>query len=146
TQAPPILKIDGLRVKDARGNWAVDGVSFDVRPGEIFGIAGVEGNGQTELVEALTGLRESGGAQVTLQGHDVTNRTPHRVIVAGGSHIPEDRQKFGLVLTYPISDNLILSTYYQPPFARGVLRQDGPIRAFARKLVRAFDIRTPSVE
>jgi ABC-type uncharacterized transport system ATPase subunit len=141
--APPILKVDGLRVKDTRGNWAVDGVSFDVRPGEIFGIAGVEGNGQTELVEALTGLRPAAAGHVTLESQDVTNRPPHRLITAGLGHIPEDRQKYGLVLTYPISDNLILSTYYQPPFARGVIRQDGPIREFARKLIRAFDIRTP---
>ena len=141
--APPILKVDALRVKDARGQFAVDGVSFAIAPGEIFGIAGVEGNGQTELVEALTGLRAAATGQVWLEGHEVTNRTPHRLIMAGLGHIPEDRQKYGLVLSYPISANLVLSTYTQAPFARGVVMQDRAIRTFARKLIRAFDVRTP---
>ena len=143
---PAVLSVEGLQVKDNRGQLAVDGVSFAIFPGEIFGIAGVEGNGQTELVEALTGLRPAAGGHVTLEAQDVTNRTPHRLIESGLGHIPEDRQKFGLVLSYPISANLVLSTYYQPPFARGILMQDGPIRAFAHKMIRAFDIRTPGAE
>ncbi len=144
--AAPILQVSGLRVKDARGQFAVEDVGFDVRPGEIFGIAGVQGNGQTELVEALTGLRPAAAGQMVLDGQVMTNRTPHRLIAAGLAHIPEDRQKYGLVLTYPVADNLVLSTYTQPPFSRGVVLQDGPIRAFATRLVRQFDVRTPSVE
>ncbi|HMA33558.1 MAG TPA: ATP-binding cassette domain-containing protein, partial [Chloroflexia bacterium] len=119
--AAPVLQVTGLRVKDARGHFAVDGVTFAIRPGEIFGIAGVEGNGQTELVEALTGLRPAAAGQVWLDGHDLTNRTPRRLIQAGVGHIPEDRQKYGLVLAYPISANMVLSTYYLAPYARGVI-------------------------
>ncbi|MGI8588279.1 MAG: ABC transporter ATP-binding protein [Chloroflexia bacterium] len=141
--AEPVLQVSELRVKDARRQFAVDGVSFEIQPGEIFGIAGVEGNGQTELVEALTGLRSSVSGRVTLEGRDITNRTPARLIDAGLGHIPEDRRKYGLVLTYPISDNLVLSTYYLPPFARGVIRQDGPIHDLALRLIRTFDIRAP---
>jgi general nucleoside transport system ATP-binding protein len=140
---PPALQVADLRVKDGRGQFAVDGVSFSIAPGEIFGIAGVEGNGQTELVEALTGLRPSAAGSWSLEGHDLTNRSPKRLIEAGIGHIPEDRQKFGLVLTYPISDNLVLSTYYLAPFAKGITRQEAPIHQFARRLISAFDIRTP---
>ncbi len=143
TAAAPVLEVSGLRVRNTRGQFAVDDVSFNIAPGEIFGIAGVEGNGQSELVEALTGLRPAAAGTVRLDGHDVTNRPPNALIAAGLAHIPEDRQKYGLVLSYPISDNLVLSTYRQTPFARGVLRQDAPIRAFARRVVAAFDVRTP---
>ena len=141
--AAPVLEVQGLRVRNTRGQFAVDDVSFSIAPGEIFGIAGVEGNGQSELVEALTGLRPTAAGSVHLDGRDMTNRPPNALITAGLAHIPEDRQKYGLVLSYPISDNLVLSTYRQPPFARGVLRQDAPIRAFAQRLVSAFDVRTP---
>jgi len=148
TAAPPaaavaVLEVRGLRVRNPRGRFAVDDVSFSIAPGEILGIAGVDGNGQSELVEALTGLRPAAAGTVRFDGRDMTNRPPKALIAAGLAHIPEDRQKYGLVLSYPISDNLVLSTYGQAPFARGVLRQDAPIRAFARKLVSAFDVRTP---
>jgi general nucleoside transport system ATP-binding protein len=123
------------------GNLAVDDVSFAILPGEIFGIAGVEGNGQSELVEALTGLRQADGGRVLLGDRTITNSSPRELIAAGLAHIPEDRHKHGLVLAYPISDNVVLSTYREPPYARGILRLAAPIRALARRLINAFDIR-----
>jgi simple sugar transport system ATP-binding protein len=140
-----VLAIDNLQVKDNRGQMAVDGLSLEVREGEILGIAGIEGNGQTELVEALTGLRKPIGGKITLSGREVT-QTPTRVLIDRGlAHVPEDRHKYGLVLTYPISDNMVLNTYDEKPFAQGVLRNDRSIVEFAKGLVRKFDVRTPGI-
>ncbi|MEO8285703.1 MAG: ABC transporter ATP-binding protein [Chloroflexota bacterium] len=141
----PVLLLDNLQVKDNRGHMAVDGLSLEVREGEIFGIAGIEGNGQTELVEGLTGLRKVSGGTYMLDGRDVRHVPTSGLIEHGIAHVPEDRHKFGLVLTYPVSDNLVLNTYNNPPFANGVLRNDRSIIEFARKLVKKFDVRTPSV-
>ncbi|MFN8514257.1 MAG: ATP-binding cassette domain-containing protein [Chloroflexia bacterium] len=141
--AAPVLRVEDLRVRSLGGgsNLAVDGISFAIQPGEILGIAGVEGNGQTELAEALTGLRQADGGRVLLGDHPITNRPPRELIEAGMAHIPEDRHKHGLVLPYPISDNVVLSTYREAPYARGILRLAAPIRALAQRLIRAFDIR-----
>ena len=120
-----VLVVEDLHVLDDRGVEVVRGVSFEVRAGEVLGIAGVQGNGQTELVEALTGLREADAGRVFALDVDVTNKPPRPIIEAGVGHVPEDRQRFGLVLPYPITDNLVLCTYYQPPFAhRGVMDHD----------------------
>ena len=100
-------------MKDKRDHEAVAGVSFEVRAGEVLGIAGVQGNGQTELVEALTGLTRSFGGKVILDGQDVTNATPRQMVDAGIAHVPEDRHQFGMIESYPIADNMILNTYYQ---------------------------------
>ena len=139
-----VLEVQDLVVEDDRHNLAVNGVSFQVRAGEILGIAGVQGNGQTELTAAITGLRHTKGGAVLIQGQDVTNASPRRVTEAGSAHIPEDRHKYGLVLSYPVCDNLVLSTYYKPPFARGVIIQEDVIAENGRKLIKEFDIRTPS--
>jgi simple sugar transport system ATP-binding protein len=141
----PVLTIDGLTVLGDRGNVALDGVSLEVRAGEVLGVAGVEGNGQTELVEALTGLRRAAGGRVLLEGRDLTNASPRRLFEAGLSHVPEDRRKHGLVLSYPVADNLVLSSYDRPPFARGLRMLRERVLGFARRLVREFDVRTPSV-
>ncbi|NMC12907.1 MAG: ABC transporter ATP-binding protein [Chloroflexi bacterium] len=142
--AEEILVVNDLHVRDQRGLEAVRGVSFTVRAGEILGIAGVQGNGQTELVEALTGLRHSISGHVMLIGKDITNNPPRPIIETGLSHIPEDRQRHGLVLSYPVADNLILCTYYLPPFGVNTVMQNKAIDENARKLVADFDIRTPS--
>ena len=144
TPSAPILRVEALSVRspDAAARPALDGVSFAIAAGEILGIAGVEGNGQTDLAEALTGLRQTAGGRVWLDGRAITNLTPRELIAAGIAHIPEDRQKHGVVLSYPVGDNLVLSTYRQPPFARGILLLAAPIRACARRLIAAFDIRT----
>ena len=143
TADTPTLRVTNLRVRGLGGaeRPALDGVSFAIQPGEIFGIAGVEGNGQTELAEALTGLRAADSGEIRLGDRNITNLPPRDLIAAGLAHIPEDRQKHGLVLTYPISDNVVLSTYREAPFARGILRLVEPIRALARRLIRQFDIR-----
>lgn len=138
-----VLAVSGLRVKDERGVEAVREVSFEVRAGEILGIAGVQGNGQTELAEALTGLRAFEGGQITLNGQTVPAENPRYLIEAGMAHIPEDRQKHGLVLPYSVADNEVLCTYYVPPFAKGIQRNDKAILANATELIKRFDIRTP---
>ncbi|MBN1888217.1 MAG: ABC transporter ATP-binding protein [Thermoflexales bacterium] len=143
--AGPVLCVEDLRVEDDRKHPAVEAVSFEVRAGEILGVAGVQGNGQTELAEALTGLRHVLGGRVTIEGHDTTNASPRHVIETGVSHVPEDRQKHGLVLSFPVRDNLVLCSYYQSPFARR-LELDWPvIEQQAQELVRTFDIRTPGI-
>jgi simple sugar transport system ATP-binding protein len=143
--AEAVLKVEGLEVMDDRGNLAVRGVSFEVRAGEVLGVAGVQGNGQTELVQALTGLRPVLGGRVHILGADLTNAPPRRVLEQGVAHVPEDRQRDGLVLSFPVADNLVLNTYYLSPFARmGMLDQE-TILAMAEQRVREFDVRTPSV-
>jgi len=143
--AEEVLQIEGLRVLDDRRHMAVDGVSLSVHAGEILGIAGVQGNGQTELVEALTGLRSVTEGHVFLLGNDVTDANARMMVETGTAHIPEDRQKHGLVLTYPVRDNLVLRTYYAEPFAHGIELDEPIINARATELVRQFDIRTPSI-
>jgi simple sugar transport system ATP-binding protein len=122
----------------------VDHVSLDVHAGQVLGIAGVQGNGQTELVEALTGLRKVNGGKITFDGQDITNASPRRITELGSAHVPEDRQADGLVLKFPVSENLVLCTYYKPPFAKGVILQEDVIKENAEKLITDFDIRTPS--
>jgi len=140
-----VLAVEGLRVLDDRGNPAVRGVSFQVRAGEVLGVAGVQGNGQTELVRALTGLRSAVAGRVHILGADATGASPRRVLERGVAHVPEDRQQDGLVLSFPVASNLVLNTYYLPPFARlGMLNQE-TILATAEKRAQEFDVRTPSI-
>ncbi|TAK23418.1 MAG: ABC transporter ATP-binding protein [Chloroflexota bacterium] len=139
------LRVEGLRVIGDRGAVAVDGVTFAVRAGEIVGIAGVEGNGQSELVETLTGLRRPIAGSVHVDDLDVTGEAPHPLFERGIAHIPEDRHKHGLVLSYPLADNLVLSSYYRPPFAECLRIIAAQIYAFAERVAREFDIRVPSV-
>ncbi len=140
-----VLDVENLEVLDDRGNLAVRSISFQVRAGEVLGMAGVQGNGQTELVQALTGLRSPLSGQVHILDADVTGASPRRVLEQRVAHVPEDRQQDGLVLSFPVSDNLVLNTYYLPPFARlGILDQEA-ILAMAEKGTRMFDVRTPSV-
>ena len=113
-----ILNVKDLSVLDERKQLAVDNVTFDVRAGEVLGIAGVQGNGQTELVEALTGMRTPLSGTLTLTGKDITRAHPRQITEIGIAHIPEDRQRDGLVLTFPVYENLVLQTYYLPPNAR----------------------------
>jgi len=139
-----ILQVENLIVADDTRQVTVDGISFDVRAGEVVGIAGVQGNGQTELVEAITGLRDPAEGRITLLGQDITHASPRQVTELGTAHIPEDRQQDGLVLPFPVSDNLILNMYYQPPFAKGVIMDEKLILASAETHIRDFDVRTPS--
>ncbi|MFP3914006.1 MAG: ABC transporter ATP-binding protein [Actinomycetota bacterium] len=141
-----VLSVDSLVVVDDRGHYAVDGVSFDVRAGEIVGIAGVQGNGQTELVEALTGLRDPLAGDVTIFDEDMTLAKPRRMHKAAVAHVPEDRQRSGLILSFDVTENIVLDSYYDPPFSRGI-RMDWPAaRRVAQRLVEEYDVRTPSVD
>jgi len=139
-----VLKVEGLKVRDMRGLETVRGVDFQVQAGEILGIAGVQGNGQTELVEALTGLRPSTAGRIWINTKDMTGKSPRPMTEAGVAHIPEDRQRHGLVLTYPVADNMVLNTYYKRPFGIHGMMQPKPIDENARTLIENFDVRTPS--
>jgi general nucleoside transport system ATP-binding protein len=139
-----VLKVENLVVVDERKQIAVDGVSFEVAAGEVLGVAGVQGNGQTELVEALTGMHTPQSGKVTLLDDDVTHASPRQITELGCAHVPEDRQRDGLVLAFPVADNLILNTYYQPPFTKGVVLDEKLIHQHADELIGEFDIRTPS--
>jgi simple sugar transport system ATP-binding protein len=141
-----VLQVENLRAEDERGHAVLCGASFEVHASEVLGIAGVQGNGQTELVEVLTGLRTAFAGKVYLQGQDVTNSPARQMIRSGMAHIPEDRHEFGMVFSYPVADNLVLCSYYQSPFARdGWLLNNRAIEENAKRLVSEFDIRTPSV-
>jgi len=141
------LKVEDLVVADDRNHVTVDGVSFDLHKGEVLGIAGVQGNGQTELVEAITGLRDPIGGRITLgDGVDITRAHPREFTELGSAHIPEDRQLDGLVLSFPVADNLVLNTYYNQPFAKGIMLQEDAIYEQADRLIAEFDIRTPNAE
>ncbi|AFG37267.1 ABC transporter ATP-binding protein [Spirochaeta africana] len=137
-----VLEIRDLAVQDSRKLPAVKGVSLQLRRGEILGLAGVDGNGQTELVEALIGLRRVESGSIILDGRDITNAGIRQRIEQGIAHIPEDRQKRGLVLDYSLEENLVLSTHRKPPFARWGLLQFPAIRAHADRIRQAFDVRT----
>src|SRR5579871_5976724 len=140
-----VLKVSDLKVLSDRGLPAVDQLSLEVHAGEILGIAGVQGNGQTELVEALGGLRTPASGSIELMHRNVTRADPRRLVDAGEAYIPEDRQKHGLVLSYPVADNLVLRTYERPPFARGIQIVRDAIVRFAQRLAQEFDIRARSV-
>ncbi|MEW6045255.1 MAG: ABC transporter ATP-binding protein [Bacillota bacterium] len=141
-----VLRVEGVWVFDERGAAAVQGVDFEVRSGEIVGVAGVQGNGQTELMEALMGLRPVAAGRVSILGRALSALSVRDLVELGVAYIPEDRQRDGLVLAFPVYENLALNTYYRPPAAgRGVLRLEA-MRKHAEDLVQTFDIRTPSVD
>jgi simple sugar transport system ATP-binding protein len=140
-----MLHVQNLVVRDDREQLAVQGLDLDVRSGEILGVAGVQGNGQRELVEALTGLRPAEAGLILLDGEDITHFTPRKVTQKKVAHIPEDREKHGLIMSYSIADNLVLNQYYEAPFSRrGVINHEA-IRENGQELVDKYDIRTPSV-
>ena len=142
-----LLTVEHLSVKSEQGLPAVRDVSFEVRAGEILGIAGVEGNGQSELIQALAGTRPVASGQVRLGDKDVTNAGARQVRLAGVSHIPEDRRGAGLVLNYSVADNTILGRQRQPQFARnGMFLRLGAIADWARRLMKEFDVRAPSID
>ena len=139
-----VLEVRGLQVRDDRKILSVKGVDFSLHKGEILGVAGVEGNGQRELVEAICGMRHREAGEVLINGVATKDLHPHAVHEAGISHIPEDREKHGLVSNYSIADNLVLNQFDQAPFAQGWVRNIAEINKNALSLVEKFDIRTPS--
>jgi general nucleoside transport system ATP-binding protein len=138
------LEIKDLHVNDDRGQEVVHGVSLRVRAGEIVGIAGVAGNGQDELVEALVGLRPETSGRITLDGRDITNATPRQLHRRAVAYVPADRHRFGLILSFTVQDNLVLNRYMNPPFARGIVRDEEAVENEANEAIREYDVRTPS--
>jgi general nucleoside transport system ATP-binding protein len=139
-----VLKVENLQVKDDRHHLAVKGVDLEVRAGEIVGIAGVQGNGQRELVEALTGLRHVEEGKVTIGDVETTRFNPRQVTELGVAHIPEDREKHGLVMPYSLADNIVLNNYYMPPYAKGIVLQHDVVMEHGRQLVEQYDVRPPN--
>jgi general nucleoside transport system ATP-binding protein len=136
------LEVNDLVVAGSRNTRAVDGIAFSIQPGEIFGIAGVEGNGQTELVEAIAGLRRIESGSIRIAGHDVTQSNVAERRSAGLAHIPEDRHRRGLILDYSIADNLLLGR--QDEFAKRDVLDAARINENAKKQIESFDIRPAS--
>lgn len=137
-----VLSIQDLVVHESRGLPAVKKLSLTVRAGEVVGIAGIDGNGQTELVQALTGLRKIESGEVYLKGQNITHQHAREITESGVGHVPEDRHKYGLVLEMSVSENIALQTYYQKPFSqRGILNYQ-KMNAHARNLIQEYDIRT----
>ena len=141
-----VLAVEGLTVLDDRLQRAVDDVSFTVRSGEIVGIAGVQGNGQTELVETLTGLRPSLGGTVMLGDADITTESPRAIHNRAIAHVPEDRQESGLILPFSVTENIILDSYHQEPISHGVRMDWDAARKRAERLVEEYDVRTPGID
>ncbi|RFU61590.1 ABC transporter ATP-binding protein [Peribacillus glennii] len=142
--AGDVLDIKGLKVNDSRGVNAVKGLNLSVRAGEIVGIAGVDGNGQSELIEAITGLRKLEEGSIKINGKEIANKTPRRITESGVGHIPQDRHKHGLVLDYTIGENVALQTYYKKPNSRNGVLNYRRIYEKARNIIAEFDVRTPS--
>ncbi|NLY08855.1 MAG: ABC transporter ATP-binding protein [Tissierellia bacterium] len=136
-----VLYLDNLVVKDNRGTDALKGLTLDVKRGEILGIAGVDGNGQSELIEAITGLRKITSGNMRLNGQDMTNSSVRAIMDKGMNCIPEDRQKRGLVLDMSVADNLILENYGKEPFSKGGLLRFDKINENAEKMIKKYDIR-----
>ncbi len=142
-----LLVVRDLWVRSDLGTWAVKGVSFSVRAGEIFGIAGVEGNGQKELVEAISGLRRAEKGKIVIGGIDVTNKHPLEVYAAGLAHIPEDRQRYGLVLEMTVAENAILGVQRSPRFQQPPIMKIkwSEVFSHAREIIKNFNVQVPGL-
>lgn len=140
-----VLAINDLTVKDSRGVNVVNSLTLDVKSGEIVGIAGVDGNGQSELIEAITGLMKKSVGTIKLNGKELSVLTPRKITESGVGHIPQDRHKHGLVLDFPIGQNMVLQTYYKEPFSKGGFLNQNEIEKKATSLIEEFDVRTPGI-
>jgi simple sugar transport system ATP-binding protein len=146
TPKEEVLKVESLKVEDDRGHYAVNGFSISLKAGEILGIAGVEGNGQRELVEALAGMRKIVEGDYVVLGEKATNLNPDQIHNLGVAHVPEDREKDGLVSNYSIFNNLILNQFSKAPFAKGWIRNLKAIKEYGAKMIAEYSIRTPDGE
>ncbi|WEV70660.1 ABC transporter ATP-binding protein [Lactobacillus sp. ESL0785] len=140
-----ILEVINLQVRNKQGVAALKGLSFNLRGGEILGVAGIDGNGQDELVEAITGLRHVNAGKIMINDRDLTNQKVRKITQGGVAHIPADRQKYGLILPFSVADNLALQDYYQEPFSRHHILHRDVINQHAQQLVKKFDIRTTGI-
>ncbi|MPM47819.1 Ribose import ATP-binding protein RbsA [bioreactor metagenome] len=141
-----ILTIENLCTNDHRGIEAVKDLSLTVRGGEILGIAGVDGNGQSEFLEVLTGLRKPTKGKILLNGKDIYGKSPREIIDSGIGHIPEDRHKRGLILKYSLFENSVLGIHRNKPFSKGIVMDYKAIKEHCDKLIKEFDVRTPNNE
>ncbi|RMC47682.1 ABC transporter ATP-binding protein [Lactobacillus sp. ESL0228] len=144
TVGKTILQVNNLQVKNNQGIMALKDLSFNLHAGEILGVAGIDGNGQDELVRALTGLQHVNAGHILINGQEMTNRKVREITEAGVSCIPADRQKYGLIMPFSISDNLALQSYYQAPFSNHHVLHHDVINSHANQLIKQFDIRTTS--
>lgn len=142
----PTFAVRDLTVADDTGQVVVDGISFDIRQGEVLAIAGVQGNGQTETVEAIMGLRGHVSGSARLEGVELVGRSTRKVLAAGVGYVPEDRRADGLVPSFSVAENLVLDLYDKPPYASGLVYRPSTVRRHAGELIREFDIRTSSVD
>ena len=137
-----VISLDHVTVKDSRGLTAVKDLRLDIHAGEVVGLAGIDGNGQSELISAMTGLMPTASGKIMLNGKNIANKKPRQITEAGVSHIPEDRQRYGLELDMTLAENIALQTYYKRPLSkRGVLDYEA-INKHARDLITKFDVRT----
>jgi simple sugar transport system ATP-binding protein len=143
---PAVLSIRSLTVRDDQNLPRVDDLSLEVRAGEIVAVAGVEGNGQTELAETLVGVRRPSAGSIQVDGRELAGRSPREILRAGVAYVPEDRQRDGLISTFSVADNLVLDQYDVPPFASGPAIKRAAVRSNGDELVASFDIRTTSVD
>lgn len=141
---PEVLVVTGLKYRDERGVYKLKDLKLTARPGEILGIAGVDGNGQSELVDILTGIRRAESGSITLKGEEMTRLTPEKIIRSGISSIPEDRHKRGLILPFTLYENAILGQHKEEKFSKGPSLDYARIKEYTRGLIQDFDIRTPS--
>ncbi len=139
-----VLRVNGVKAMDNRGLEAVKGVSFEVKSGEILGIAGVDGNGQNELVQTITGLRKATEGELIINNEDITNKSPKEIIEAGIGYIPEDRHNRGLILSFSLSENAILGDHRNKVFKKRLGLDYKKIREYSKRLIKEFDVRTPS--
>jgi len=145
TKGKELLDVKNLYVVGDKGNIAVNNLSFKVREGEIFGIAGVAGNGQRELVEAITGLRKIQKGEIKFLDKNITNKNSRDINEMGIAHIPEERLKFGTVPNFPIYENTILKNYYKKPFSNKMMINYYTVKEYSKKLISEFSVSTPSI-
>jgi general nucleoside transport system ATP-binding protein len=137
-----VLKIESLSVRNSKKVLGLKDFSLEVRAGEIVGIAGVEGNGQSDLIEAITGLRKEESGSVYLNGHKITGKSIRDRIESGIGHIPEDRQKRGLVLDYTLAENMVLEVYHREPYSRNGILQNAMIEQYTNHIIESYDVRS----
>jgi general nucleoside transport system ATP-binding protein len=145
TPGEVVMRVSNLSALDNRGLAAVRDVSFELKKGEIYGLAGIEGNGQTELVETLTGLRKAQSGRVALAGKDITHAKPTHILESGLGHVPEDRQVRGLITSFTVAENLVLGYHHQSRFENKGWIQQAKVNRYANELVNGYDIRTPGI-
>ncbi|HUG84671.1 MAG TPA: ABC transporter ATP-binding protein [Euzebya sp.] len=141
-----VLAVVDLGVTDNRGVVTVAGCSFEVRAGQIYGVAGVEGNGQRELVEAVAGMRPVAGGSIHVAGRNIVGMTPRKVERMGVGHVPEDRNKHGIVGALTLTENLVLNSYNRPAFSRGWVMNRAAMATQASNLIESYDVRTPGID